>query len=125
MNRLENEYMEMALSDGIVFCRYKPGFHIDIDIAHSIVADRVKLCAGKTYPLLVDMREVKSASKDARDYFASDEGMKNLNSGAFLVGNQVSKFLGNIFISLNSPVLPAKLFTEKSKALKWLEKFKE
>lgn len=115
----------MRLSDGVIYCEYKPEVDIKIEQAKLIVADRVALCNGETYPLLVNVSELKSINKEAREYISGEKGIELLSAGAFLVDNQVAKFIGNFFIKINKPKLPARLFTNEEKALQWLEQFRQ
>jgi len=41
-----------------------------------------------------------------------------------IVKNTFQETIGNIFIFLNRPAVPARLFTDKKEAIKWLENYK-
>ena len=71
--------------------------------------------------LLTDIRNVKSTSKAYRDYFSQDEQQKEISVLAVLVGSPVSKIMGNLFLSINKPTYPMKLFSEETEAIKWLQ----
>ncbi len=74
-------------------------------------------------PLLVDIREIQSIDKEARDHFAMRNRTPNVSAIALLIKSQVSKVFGNMFFSLHMPVVPTKLFTSEEKAKEWLKKF--
>lgn len=78
------------------------------------------LIKGRKYLHLVDIRKVRSVSKEARDRFAKDDARI---ANALLIGSIVSKLIGNFFMGFSKPVYPTKLFTSEEKAIKWLKLF--
>ena len=78
----------------------------------------------KRCPILVDGREIKSVSKEARTIYQNEERAVTLAAAALLGGSIVSMVIGNFFIGLNRPNHPIRLFTSEEKALEWLEIFK-
>lgn len=80
---------------------------------------------GKALPVLVDIRcqEGKNANKQTRDYLASPEVANITKAAAVLIGNPITKMIGNIFIKFNKPSFPTQLFTDETKALNWLKTF--
>lgn len=83
-----------------------------------------KVSNGINYPMLVDTREIRSISKEARDHFSMRNRTGHVNCIAVLIESPVSMVVGNFFMGLNKPAVPTKLFTTPEKAFKWLEKFK-
>ncbi len=82
-----------------------------------------KIVKGKKVPGLIDIREVKSISREARMHYAGDENAKVLNAVAMLVDSPVSRIIGNFFIGLNKAPFPCKLFSSESAAIEWLREF--
>ena len=74
--------------------------------------------------MLVDGRDVSSITKEARDYFAKDDGIKLLLASALVADSVLGKFIGNFFLQINKPILPLRLFTDEKEAYKWLQQFK-
>src|ERR1700758_3760769 len=115
-NCFKNEYTFMKVEDSILLVKYSKDLEITLEIAKICVAERLKLCNGKSYPMLSDVRNIKNTSSNARDYIAEGDGTKSIIAGAFIVKNQFNKFLATIFINLSlikTPNLPAKLFTDE------------
>lgn len=122
---LENEYVEFWIEDGIIYNRYKPEVNkITIDIAKRIVEDRLKVSNGVTRPGFVDLTNAISIDKPARRYLSMGESMKYLSASAILVKNEITKLGGNIYIRIDKPRIPTKLFTSEEQAVAWLEQFK-
>lgn len=114
----------MWLDNGILFGKYKPNLIIDLQVAKDIIRDRKTISRNITRPFLVDITELLSVDAPARKYMASADACEFLNAGAIYTPNKLLAFLGNAWILLDEPLVPAKIFSNKEAALKWLEPFK-
>ena len=122
---LETEDVEMWLENGILVVIFKS--HItkaDIRFSKQYVKDRFKVLNGVTRPIMVDINELRSTDKESRDYLAGEEASKFLCAGAIVVKSAIAKLLGSLFLSINKPPFPTRLFTNREKAMKWLEKYR-
>ncbi|HTB31955.1 MAG TPA: hypothetical protein VK808_08010 [Bacteroidia bacterium] len=118
-------YISFEIKDDILYVTYLPGGAIDLEIAKEIVKSRLEYTESKPYPILVIDNGVVSMNKEARDYSSDkDGGLKGALAGAVLSKSVYSEFLGNFFLRITKPEIPAKVFTDKAKALEWLEQFK-
>ena len=109
--------------DGIVRMVDIPGAEEVLDDAiENLLAVR-NVCEDKEYPTLIDIRELKSITQEARKYYASDETARFGKATGLVIGSPMTRGIGNYFIQLNRPALPLKLFTSEGKALDWLEGF--
>ncbi|HLL23536.1 MAG TPA: hypothetical protein VK427_15470 [Kofleriaceae bacterium] len=70
--------------------------------------------------VLVDMRGVRSQSREARRYFAGPEAEKATRAVALLIGSPVSRVLANFFLRLSPQRIPTALFTQEPAAIAWL-----
>lgn len=110
----------------IIFWNYAPSLEMDIDIARELVQNRLEYTKGKSVYALIDVTNLKSTTKEARDFMNSEDGgLKGLLGGAFLSSNVVATLLVNLYLKVNSPSIPAKFFTNRQEALSWLRKVKE
>lgn len=123
-NFIETDHAQYWIEEGIIHVIYKSNLLISLDIAKKMVAERLKLTAGKTMPLYADIRGLISIDTISRKYLAGEEAIKNLSAGAIHINGLISKLAGNIFITVEKPPIPTKLFTDRDKAIGWLEKFK-
>lgn len=111
--------------DDIVFFKYAPALDMDIDVAKEMVASRLEYTKGESVYALIDLTNLKSTTKEARDYMNSPEGgLRGITAGAFLSNNVVPTLLINIYLKVNNPPVPAKFFTSEEEALTWLRKVK-
>lgn len=117
-----NEYVYNKIEGSIVIAKFYPGKTIDLNVAKKIVKDRLEYFNGKSYPVLIDCLDLRSISftKEARNYFSKEEGIKGINAAAFLVNTYLVQFTVNIFITFNKPQVPIHLFKSKTEALEWL-----
>lgn len=111
--------------DDILFLKYSQKLEMSIDVATEIVKSRMEYCGGVPMYTVIDVTNIKSATKEARDYMNSTEGgLKGVLAGAFLSNSVVATLIINLFIKVNNLTVPAKFFTEKQEAVKWLRKIK-
>lgn len=113
---------KMWREEGIVFVKFIDKLDMTLEKAQEGVRTRLKLSGGISYPVLIDMRGIKSVTREAREYLA-DEGAKLIKAGALIVGSPLNRTLGNIFLWVNKPKVPTRLFTDEKEALKWLEQY--
>jgi hypothetical protein len=112
-------------SDDIVFFKYAPRLEIDITVAKEIVESRLNYTKGRSVYTLIDFSNVKSVTKEARDYMNSPEGgLKGILGGAFLSNSVVATLFVNLYLKISNPSIPAKFFTSEKDALWWLMKTK-
>ncbi len=112
--------------EDILFFKYAPQIEIDINIAKDLVRSRLEYSKGKSMYALIDFTNVKSCSKEAREYMNSPEGgLKGILGGAFLSNGVVTNVFINLFLRVNKPVVPAKFFTKKQDAINWLKELKK
>jgi len=107
----------------IIIARFRTGAEVTLDDARTNVALCLQRNAGRPRPLLVDLREVKSQSAEARAYLAGREGVQVSQAVGLLIGSPVSRVLGNFYLGLNKPGVPTRLFTSEEEAQAWLRSF--
>jgi hypothetical protein len=84
-----------------------------------------KLGGGGKRCLLMDISKLRTMSREARAFFMKPEHTEILHAVALLIGSPLSRAIGNIFLGLNRPVTPTRLFTDEEAALAWLRTFLE
>ena len=73
--------------------------------------------------MLTDIRNIVSASPEARAYTNSPEIADSYLAVGMIVGNVFSKVIGSFIVGINKPDYPVKLFTDQDSAEKWLNEF--
>jgi hypothetical protein len=82
-----------------------------------------KLSERKPFTVLLDMRQLKSQDREAREFYSQPGHTPGLVAVAILIGSPMSRVIGNFFIGFNKSNIPARLFTSEVEALQWLKEF--
>lgn len=109
--------------DGICYTVVKPNAIIELEdaLANSEAVKTVSMNA--IYPILVNLKQIHSISKPARDHFSMQNRAAGVTAIGMLIKSPGSRIIGNFFLGLNKPTVPTKLFTDKDKAIAWLKQF--
>jgi len=119
---VETQYLKIWKEDNILHCVFADKLNVNLEIAMHCVRERIAFSQGQSYPYLIDMTGVLSMTKEVRGYMAI-EGAKYIKAGALLTHSALSKMLGNLFLSINKPAIPTKLFTDVQAAKDWLQQY--
>ena len=109
--------------DGILHTEVVPDVDITLADAQEITDAQRQLVGDKRRPLFVDMRHIKSITREAREHYAGEDAQRSVLAVALCVRSQIGKIIGNIFINFNATSLPTRLFSSETEALKWLRGF--
>ena len=112
----------MGFLDAHGIVRFECDHGAIIDEAAAITNTEAIIAAadGGRYPLIVDMRRVKSIDAGARRYHATVSGL-HFTAVALLVESPLSVVIGNFFLGLNRPDYPLRLFKDEPAAIGWLK----
>lgn len=113
------DFVHFWIEEGILHFVYRPNTVIDLDAAKAVVKTRLRSQNGVAYPILCDVRQLKSASKPAREYLA-EKGCFNALAVAFVIDKAYSGTLIKAFINISNPSVPTKEFTTIPEALRFL-----
>jgi len=110
--------------DGVVRTKMRPNvFELELADAEEVIRGVATVCEGVRRPVLVDIRELRSMSRECRKYFAGAETAKVESAVALLVVSPLTKAIGNFFMGINKTVVPTRLFTVEADAIVWLRGF--
>ena len=123
LNVLETPYLTLWMDGDIVCARYANDIHLSLEVAKTCVEARIFFSKGNSCAMLIDMRGIKSTTREARRYMATI-GATLVKAGALITGSAMNRALGNIFLKIDKPQVPTKLFTEESKARAWLQQYR-
>ena len=107
---------------GFILSRVAPLAEIELDHAQQNTRVVRELSGDQVYPILVDIRKIRSISKEARDHFAMRDRKPGVIAIAMLVSSPLSRIIGNFFLGLNHPAVPTRMFTDRDKAEEWIMK---
>jgi hypothetical protein len=106
---------------GFVHAVMRNGCQMQLADAQENVAAIASLTDNSRMPVLVDLRGVRSQSREARDYFGGPQAETTTLAVALLIASPVSRVLANFFLRLNNSArYPTRLFTDEASAVTWL-----
>jgi hypothetical protein len=116
-------FVTWRLPEGII--RTEAKANVDIVLGYAIENSLIvnELCRGRKHPLLIDLKNLKSITPQARAYFSARDRETDINAFGFIIHSTFQRMVGNIFIQFNNPPLPTRLFTSEETALEWLRGF--
>ena len=121
IREIETNEVHFMIENEILYCTYRIKSDMNIEVAKRIVKDRLDFSEGKKYPIFIDFTNLKSATKEAREYMNSKEGgLNGILAGAFLSKSLATTVLVNLYLRINKPEVPARFFTTKEEAINWL-----
>lgn len=120
---IENDILKLEYKNGIVYCIFKKST-IDLNDAKKIVETRIAHFGNGNYPSILFDDGIKTITKEARDYFNTDEASKGISASAIILKNPLGKILANFIFGLKKPKVPVKFFNDVKEAEKWLENYK-
>jgi hypothetical protein len=122
INKIEvSKFWTWIDENGIIHTQVKPNAEIYIDDAKENSKVVNELGVDGT-GLLVDSWEIKSMTRDARQFFTVRNRNSKINTIGIVTRSPVSKIIANFFLRVNKPDMPCKLFNSKEKALIWVNK---
>jgi hypothetical protein len=116
---VETDYYKIWIADNIVHVLYKEGSMIGLKTAKELVEARLNLQKGKSYNGIAYLNNVALLNKETKEYLAI-AGYKGVIKVALIAKSPISILVGNLFILVNKPPKPTKLFKNKEDAIKWL-----
>ncbi|HEU5290876.1 MAG TPA: hypothetical protein VFU05_09560, partial [Cyclobacteriaceae bacterium] len=69
--KFETPYVTFWMDGEFLCVRYADDLHLSLEVAIFVVESRIFFAKGQSYPLLIDMRGIKSTSKKARQHMAT------------------------------------------------------
>ena len=104
-------------SDGLINLVWNPGIVLEFDDAQAAMAKVNEIAAGSRYPMLVDMKNTQSVTRQARSVFSIPCAASRI---ALLGSNPVDRVVANFTLGLQSLPCPTRFFTSRDEAMSWL-----
>lgn len=114
----ESEVVSLSvLPDGVVVARLNDGMYEELEHAKLAGNAITEFCGGSGARVMVVFGKAKGQSREAREYWASTNVV---GRAALVIGSPLSRVLGNIYMGIQKPKMPTRLFTLEAEALAWL-----
>ena len=109
--------------DGILRQEFNIDTELTLQDAEESIATFARLSEGRPALVLVHMQGMKSATREARQYFEKTIAPPSYSAVAGLTSSAVNRVIGSFFLRFNKPNSPLRLFSSETEALKWLKGF--
>lgn len=117
-----------TIEDGLFRLEYTTGYYYDTDSANETVEwieEFLEEHQVRDIPIIVSANACNPKfTFEARRVFASEEFIKRYLCVAIVAENHIQKLLGSMYIAMNKPNVPAKLFDTEELALVWIKEVK-
>jgi hypothetical protein len=79
------------------------------------------LSKGRESMIMILADEITRFSKEAQEFSASEEGLRYTIGDALVVKSMTQRITANLYLMVNKPKKPSKIFSSEKNALAWLE----
>lgn len=110
-------------SDGILHCTIHKGAYLSEEDAVEIISALKSMAANGPMPTLLDLRASEGASIQARHLFTDPQLANYQNAVAMIIDKGMSYILASFFMGINKTPFPTKVFSDETKAARWLQKY--
>ena len=102
---------------GILHLVWKPGTVLEADDVHAAMAKLNELAGGAEYPMLIDIVNTQTVTRQARSVFS----LKCAASRIALLGSSpLNRVLANFAMARQTLPCPTRFFTSRNEAMAWL-----
>lgn len=116
-------YYMYLREDGIVYIRISNEKEETVELTKQMVIELGKMVNYKKVPLLAEHEEFALPGKENRDFWAKKESCPYSSADAFMIGSTGLMLIANVYLRINKPERPTKMFTNKEEAIRWLKTF--
>lgn len=109
--------------DGIVQVDFADELLLDVGECKELIRNYSTVLGDKKVPILHVVGKYMNVTKEAREFGASNEGLKHSIAEAYVLSSLAHKILANFYIKFNKPKVPTQFFKTKEEATIWLLTF--
>ncbi|MGB3180890.1 MAG: hypothetical protein WBB45_05840 [Cyclobacteriaceae bacterium] len=120
----ENGHINVWQSNGIAILEYLDNTPLSEDEANEIIGQLQMVSSFHPTPLLIDARGTNYLNRNSRHMFRSQVGYKGVTAAAIVVNSETQRKMVNLWLRIDQPDLPFRLFTSKEDALYYLQFYK-
>ncbi len=115
--RRDVQFRAWQVPEGYVRIEHEPGSALDGQDALRELAACEQVASSLPTPLWVDIRGVRSVTREARKAFADSSVPSRV---VMFVDSSLTRTMANFFIGVARPGIPVKVFSDADDALEWL-----
>jgi len=106
--------------DGVVHVVIRQGADLDAEATRELFAAYRTVGGSGALMILSDIRGMRSSTPESRALATTDEATALHRAAAVIVGSRLTRMMGNLFMRLNRPAYPTRLFNDEESAVAWL-----
>ncbi len=125
MEHIDFPHSIISYQSPVVHIVFKENAKVDASEAREMIKAAEGLSGKKPYMIFSDIRNHVEISPEARKISAAKEEAPYLVANAVLTDSIALKLTANLFVNINKPHFPVRLFTDRSKAMRWLMSFEQ
>ncbi|NYI41466.1 DUF7793 family protein [Demequina lutea] len=107
--------------DGIVYLTWAPGVAIGVEDAVAATEAIAGLGGGQRVLALICLGEGSTQDRPARLEFSRRDDL--VTAAALVVRTPALRVMGNLFVNVNRPKTPIRVFDDEASAIAWLQEF--
>jgi hypothetical protein len=120
MSEVKFSYATLEYKEPIVYFRVTKGIVLQEEQILECIEAGNKLCDYKPHLLLTDARVGADLSPGARKAGSAKKNTANVIAQAIVVKWLAQRLSANVFIQIDKPHYPMRVFNDEQKAVKWL-----
>lgn len=105
--------------DGILHIHIKNEDTFEIDDSRALVEARVELVGERKTPIVYTATKFVIPSKEVREFVATESRSTNVLADAFVINSLPQRLMATMFVTINKPVRPTRIFYHFDDALDW------
>lgn len=109
--------------DGILHIHIKVDEVFEMADSIELLKTRTALVAGRKTPIIYTCTQFVIPSKEVREFVASEARSTLVLADAFVVNSLPQRLMANLFIRINKPVRPTKVFNNFDAACLWAKTY--
>lgn len=114
-------YSFFKRSDGIIVEITGDNTWFTITKAKEVVDSMNQITGGVPHLLLFMPGKHMSMDKEARSFMATAEALKDVKAMAVIEGSLTQRIIVNLYLKVDKPVVPVRMFKTVDEAVKWLK----
>ena len=118
---LDKVYIEL-LAPNIILATIKDNSVIDIEDVIYAKKVNLELVQNLDYGLIIESGKNGEINNEARTMMVTKAIEEKRVATAIIIHNLTQRVLANLFLRINNPAIPAKIFSNQTSALKWMKK---
>jgi hypothetical protein len=122
----ETRTARVGLEGDLIIVRIRNGAQQSLVDAKENLAAAVNETGGGRRPLLIDIRGAQPLDAEARHHYSGQTLVESFSALALLVeGKPLGRMMGNVYLRVARPGIPARLFSDEARAIEWLNGYRQ